>query len=433
MTDKNEKALTENTENSVDSTSLESPRESSSTSAGEAKTAPSTTNSSSSNNKVLPAIALVAGVVAIGLSGWQFYQSQYVNSDKQALADAQNKVIALEQQISRINRSVESNTSVTSRISQFDEELANTRAQSDSVKSQTEQALVDLSSKINKLSNADKNDWLLAEAEYLIRLANQRLLLDKDTQGTISLLSSADTILASLEDPLMFETRKAIAQDLQALKSVSTFDLEGRYLQLSALYDQVVELPQREPSKTWKKQQEEAQPTDAKTTSAITQLLTEAWQGLKSLVVINYNQKPIKPLLPPTEYQELITGIQLQLDVAQVALLKGESAIYEKSLTRVANAINKHFDTKSQATIAFMTTLTSLQQVNPNPDVPMPRASLQAMKNLMQNWKAGAAAPEAAAPSKPTQSDEQTATNSGQLETTTDDKLADKNDGGQDQ
>mgnify|MGYP000120836189 CR=1 FL=1 len=389
MTDKNEKALTENTENSVDSTSLESSREGISTPNGDTHNVTSTHDASKSN-KVLPAIALLAGVAALGLSGWQFYQSQYMNSDNQVLADAQNKVVALEQQVNRLNRRVESNTSLTTRISDFDEALANTQAQSNSVKTQTEQALVDLSSKINKLSSADKNDWLLAEAEYLIRLANQRLLLDKDTKGTISLLSSADTILADLEDPLMFDTRKAIAQDLQALKSVASFDLEGRYLQLSALYDQVAELPQREPSKAWQEQQTEtnSQTAEVKTSSAIKQLFAEAWQGLKSLVVINYNQKPIKPLLPPAEYQELVTGIQLQLDVAQVALLKGEPAIYEKSLSRVAATVNQHFDTSSQSTIAFMTTLTSLQQVNPNPDVPLPRASLQAMKNLMKNWKA---------------------------------------------
>ncbi|MEC8484712.1 MAG: uroporphyrinogen-III C-methyltransferase, partial [Pseudomonadota bacterium] len=82
-----------------------------------------------------------------------------------------------------------------------------------------------------------------------------------------------------------------------------------------------------------------------------------------------------------------VTGIQLQLDVAQVALLKGEPVIYEKSLERIAKAVNQHFDTSAQSTIAFMTTLTSLQQVNPNPEVPMPRASLQAMKSLMQNWQ----------------------------------------------
>ncbi len=395
MTDKNDKALTDNTENSVDTTSLESAKENSSAPTGDAASASVTsqqnTNASSTNSKALPAVALLFGVAALGLSGWQFYQSQY--SGSQALTDAQNQVIALEQKVERLNRSVESNSTTAQQLGDMNSTLSAAKAQSDELKAQTEQALVDLSSKINKLNNADKNDWLLAEAEYLIRLSNQRLLLEKDTKSSLSLLESADNILAGLEDPLMFETRKAIAQDMQALKSVASFDLEGRYLQLSALYEQVAKLPQREPSKQWQEQQESEAEAAQTSRSALKQLFNEAWQGLKSLVVINYNHKPIKPLLPPAEYQELVTGIQIQLDVAQVALLKAEPAIYEKSLSRVAEAVNQHFDTTSQATIAFMTTLTSLQQVNPNPDVPMPRASLQAMRNLMQNWKATTPAP----------------------------------------
>ena len=382
MTDKNEKALTENTDNSADESSLNSPKEDTSNA-----TQPAPHNESKASN-TLPAAALFVGVVAIGLSGWQYYQSHIVNNHQSTITATENKVVALEQQLSRIDRNVENNTQLTRRISDINDTVTATQAEAKALQSHTEQALIDISSKINKLSNADKNDWLLAEAEYLIRLANQRLLLDKDTRSAISLLSNADTILASLEDPLMFATRKAVAQDIQALKSVTSFDIEGRYLQLSALYDQVATLPQREPSKAWLAQQASAEAApDQTSSSVIKQLLQEAWQGIKSLVVINYDQKPIKPLLPPAEYQELVTGIQLQLDVAQVALLKGEPVIYEKSLERIAKAVNQHFDTSAQSTIAFMTTLTSLQQVNPNPDVPMPRASLQAMKSLMQNWQ----------------------------------------------
>lgn len=382
MTDKNEKALTENTDNGADESSLNSPKEDTSNAIQ-----PAPQNESKASN-TLPAVALFVGVVAMGLSGWQYYQSQIVNNHQSSITATEKKVVALEQQLSRIDRNVENNTQLTRRISDINNTVTETQAEAKALQSHTEQALIDISSKINKLSNADKNDWLLAEAEYLIRLANQRLLLDKDTRSAISLLSNADTILASLEDPLMFATRKAVAQDIQALKSVTSFDIEGRYLQLSALYDQVAILPQREPSKAWLAQQANTKATPAQeNNSPIKQLLQEAWQGIKSLVVINYDQKPIKPLLPPAEYQELVTGIQLQLDVAQVALLKGEPVIYEKSLERIAKAVNQHFDTSAQSTIAFMTTLTSLQQVNPNPDVPMPRASLQAMKSLMQNWQ----------------------------------------------
>lgn len=386
MTDKKDSALPDNADQSSDSTSLGSQPNTSTTGSG----TPEHNQTTPKQSKILPGIALVASIAALGVSGWQFYQNEWLPQNSQTATQAEQKITALEKQVQRLSQTTTSNTKAADQVTELVDTIAQTQEDTAQVKLTTEQAIVDLSSKINKLSNADKNDWLLAEAQYLVRLANQRLLLEKDTRSTISLLSNADAILESLEDPIVFETRKAIAKDIQALKSVANFDLEGRYLQLSALYDQVAQLPQREPSKEWQAQRQpnSNDANESEDTPAVKRLLSEAWQGVKSLVVINYNQKPIKPLLPPADYQELVTGIQLQLEVAQVALLKGEEAIYEKALARVADAVTEHFDATSQVTIAFTTTLTSLQQVNPNPSIPMPRASLQAMKALMQNWNA---------------------------------------------
>ncbi len=341
----------------------------------------------SSNGKALSGIAIAVGIAALALSGWQYYQSNFIAKSDTALAQAQNKIIALEQQITRIERTAQNGSEAIRKLAPLPQQVDALTSRTAQAKQESELALLDLSSKINRLSNVNKDDWLLAEAEYLIRLANQRLLLERDTQSTIALLENADDILGNLKDPIMFETRKAIAQDIQALKSISQFDLEGRYLQLAALYDQVEALPQREPSQAWQTQQSSTTEIPASALADIKALASQAWGGLKSLIVVNYNQKPIEPLLPPSDYQELVTGIQLQIEVAQVALLKGEKGIYDKALERIARAVSEHFDPKSSTTTAFMTTLTSLQQVNPNPSIPLPRASLQAMRQLMQTWQ----------------------------------------------
>ena len=383
MTNKNDNALDDTT---TSETSNASHSENKSSNATEYAQSGITRSNTKQSKSALSSAALIVGMSALALSGWQLYQSELIKNSDDALSQAQNKIIALEQQIARLDRTTNANTTVVKGLAGFGQTLQNIAQSTEQQFQTTDESIIKLSQKINQLGNIDKNDWLLAEAEYLIRLANQRLLLEKDTQSAITLLSNADNILADLEDPLMFETRKAIAQDVQALKSVSSFDLEGRYLQLAALFDQVPDLPQREPSHAWQAQKNDR--IEVESTSAFKTVMLEAWEGIKSLVVINYNQKPIKALLPPAEYQELITGIQLQIDVAQVALLKGEREIYDSALARVASAISEHFDASAQSTIAFMTTLTSLQQVNPNPSIPIPRASLQAMKTLMIQWNA---------------------------------------------
>ncbi|WP_112140805.1 uroporphyrinogen-III C-methyltransferase [Marinomonas primoryensis] len=341
------------------------------------------TQTTPSTTKLFVSVSFGLSAIAIVTSGWLYFQSTQstVNQDIKQVAIQQANIDR------KINASMLNQSQLNQLIEQVKQSEQTIQTQKDQLlahQSQQSEKLLSLESKLNRLSSTTKEDWKLAEAEYLIRLANQRLLLESDNIGAATLLSNADDILNELEDPIVFTTRKALAKDIQALKSISPFDLEGAYLKLNALYDSVQTLPQREPSKEWQANTT-AKPTTS-TTNQLTSALESFWQSLRSLIVINYNHKPIKALLPPAEYQELITGLQLQLEIAQVALIKGEPVIYQTALSRVANATTAHFETQSNRVISFLASLTTLQQLNPSPDLPLPRESLIAMKSLMKEW-----------------------------------------------
>ena len=53
---------------------------------------------------------------------------------------------------------------------------------------------------LDRYSVNDRDDWLLAEAQYLLRMANQRLIMANDVGAAQALLGSADTILLELDD-----------------------------------------------------------------------------------------------------------------------------------------------------------------------------------------------------------------------------------------
>lgn len=348
----------------------------------------------SSSQKTLPFAALGLSAIAIALSGWLYLQSTQstVSNDISALTIAQKTLSA---QLNRNNINAADLNRLAEQIQGAAQASRLHNGQLLTQLSLQEEKSLALETKLNRLSNTTKEDWKLAEAEYLIRLANQRLLLESDNLGAATLLINADDILNELKDPLVFSTRKALAKDIQALKSVSVFDLEGAYLKLNALYENVETLPQREPSKAWQStNREQNTPLQAgsntpyvDTGHTVTTMLSSLWGSLRSLVVINYNQKPIKALLPPAEYQTLVTGLQLQLDVAQVALIKGEPRIYQHTLSRVATAVTEHFETQADNVVSFLGELTALQQLNPSPELPLPRESLLAMKVLMQEWE----------------------------------------------
>jgi uroporphyrin-3 C-methyltransferase len=55
--------------------------------------------------------------------------------------------------------------------------------------------------RISDLSVEDRESWQLAEVQYLMRLANQRLIMTGDTLSAEALLRSADDILRGLDEP----------------------------------------------------------------------------------------------------------------------------------------------------------------------------------------------------------------------------------------
>ena len=79
--------------------------------------------------------------------------------------------------------------------------------------------------------------------------------------------------------------------------------------------------------------------------------------------------------------QEYISILEIKF-----RLIKGEAVIYQQALSRIASSVTEHFDTQSESVIAFLSSLTSMQKLNPAPELPQPRGSLIAIKALMQNW-----------------------------------------------
>jgi uroporphyrin-3 C-methyltransferase len=94
------------------------------------------------------------------------------------------------------------------------------------------QALAD---RIRTTEGAREGDWLLAEAQYLVRLADQRLLVSRDTDSAVELLSGADELLRELAYPELASVREALIADISALRSVPSIDYQGLYFQITAV------------------------------------------------------------------------------------------------------------------------------------------------------------------------------------------------------
>jgi uroporphyrin-3 C-methyltransferase len=91
------------------------------------------------------------------------------------------------------------------------------------------------SEKLYDLYGRDKNDWQLAEVEYLMRVAQHKLILENDFEGAAVTLQAASDKIARTGDPGLLPVRVLISEEIAELKTRKRPDLVGMTLILAQL------------------------------------------------------------------------------------------------------------------------------------------------------------------------------------------------------
>jgi uroporphyrin-3 C-methyltransferase len=222
----------------------------------------------------------------------------------------------------------------------------------------------------------DRQDWLLAEAQYLLRLANQRLIMADDVVAAKALLLSADSILAELEDVALFVVRAAVAADLAAVRAVPKRDIQGMYLVLAALIEQagklvIFQLPEQaskgvdQPAENWR--------------GRLKQGYESALLKLSDYIIIRRRDVPIEALMDP-QWEGLVRqNLRMLLEQAQVALLSANQTLFRESLARANHWVAEFFDADEAAARALSQEILALQEKNISVEMPDISRSLAAV------------------------------------------------------
>ncbi|MWL74461.1 uroporphyrinogen-III C-methyltransferase, partial [Escherichia coli] len=73
--------------------------------------------------------------------------------------------------------------------------------------------LDEVQQKVATISGTDAKTWLLAQSDFLVKLAGRKLWSDQDVTTAAALLKSADASLADMNDPSLINARRAITED----------------------------------------------------------------------------------------------------------------------------------------------------------------------------------------------------------------------------
>ncbi len=247
----------------------------------------------------------------------------------------------------------------------------------------------------------NRDEWALAEIEQVISTASQQLQLAGNVAGALIALQNADRSLSRSNTPQFIVIRRAIAKDIEKLKSLPLLDLTGIALRLDSVIVQIDSLPLLSDEKppqvaTQPKKPLRILPGEAKSPvekpGQLAQWLhtvqdgmqswgTETWSEVKQLIRVRSVEVPDVLMMAPTQAYYARENLKLRLLNARLALLSRNESAFRSDLIAAQDTISKFFDTRAKQTQTAQGFLKQVQGSNLSIEMPGLSESLNAVRN----------------------------------------------------
>ncbi|HDI3325759.1 TPA: uroporphyrinogen-III C-methyltransferase [Vibrio cholerae] len=320
-----------------------------------------------SQGKKLASVALLL-VLALGAGFAYVHQQQKseFNNQLQAVrAELKQTRDALNAQLEQtVSKATSQATEITHRA--------------ETVLEQQQKSIESLQLAVADIKGRRPNDWLLAEADYLVKLAGRKLFLEHDVETATQLMESADQRIAALNDPSLTPLRKAMANDITTLKNIPLIDRDGLVLRLISLQQQIDSLPLANA----------ILPADQPQTSQAVSENIDDWQtnlknSLKAFadnfITFRSRDGNVIPLLSPTQHFYLRENLQAKLETAIKGVYTEQQTLYRTALDTAAQWSTSFFNPDDKAVQSFNAALAQLAQQQVQVEYPV---KLQAQQQL---------------------------------------------------
>ena len=231
-------------------------------------------------------------------------------------------------------------------------------------------------------SDAAKYAYVKAEIEYFLQTANNRIDLAQDASTALAALQAADQRLSLLSDPSLRRVRAQVLDEIQALKAVEQPDIELIALTLASIVKQVPGLPLRMDDEKDYYQEE----IRLKEGTGFRVGMSNVWRSMKGtldkLVEVRDAAPSDVPLMRIEDLNLLYINLDVQLQSARLASLKGDAKNYKLSLESATQLLNVYFDTETSQVKALINSLNEIKDTNLSPEFPDIRQSLLMLRQL---------------------------------------------------
>lgn len=345
----------------------------------------SSNNSSGNSPSKTSKLAVFAVLLAVAAPTGHYYWQQLQN---QQLTQTLTDKISKENNISLSRYQKQMQQALIAQKQIFNQQLQQVTT---AIQKDSQAKITELDATVIQLEQSIKqrqpSDWLLHEAEYLIRIAVRTLWLEQDTTAAIGLLKDADVRLTELNDPAFLPVREVIHQDIKSLELLPKLQTDEVILALMTMSKQVTQLPLTIESFG----EEKDNKTDLELSNDIDDWqsnLTKTWQKfLNDFIRVRQRTGTVEPLMSPEQQAHLKQNLSLKVQLALWAASEGKGDIYQKSLDDIQQWLNEFFDMKNIVNQDIIKTLNDLKKKQVNYSYPNELAALTAIRTTLRNQK----------------------------------------------
>ena len=232
-----------------------------------------------------------------------------------------------------------------------------------------------VASDVARVTPPEADDWKIAEVGYLLRIANHRMLMERNVADARALLANADSLLGELDDFRWHGVRELIAAERIALDQVQDMtDLQGVYLAMEALKTPLGALLKTRPklASSW----EDQRPTvESGVWDTLLQRLADVFR------IQRIDSRSIKPLLSTDERYYIEQQLRLALEQAQLGALRRQQGVYDASLGNVRLWLEQEFEPGNSGLDVLLKSIDELAKVKLEAPLPDISGSLRALQD----------------------------------------------------
>ncbi len=329
------------------------------------------TSEARGGGKAMAGLALLVGLAGLAAGGYSVWQTQQLAGQESQQLNAAQAAREQTQQLEQRNQQLASRLGKLEQLPSA-EQLEERRRLLSALQSDQQR----LSGRVEQVLGASREQWRLAEAEHLLRMAMLRLSAMQDVNSAESLLAEADLILRKQDDPGAYGARQKLLEGLEALRSLPELDRTGLFLQLGALRNQASQLSGLAPEFESGLSQSETQGASG----------WKTWlDELTRYVRIDFNAgTDVKPLLAGQSLAQVRLALSLAIEQAQWAVLNGNEEVYRQSLDQAARLIEGHFSEDNGQSRGLRDRIKQLVPRQVSVELPDLTPALQALQAYVQ-------------------------------------------------